>query len=239
MAYKLIPSKLKIAFRKTFKEHYGFKEYEESYEDYRRQHSARRRAIEEDIPKTDLAQKHIINLQVLLNRIELLNRMPENAVCAEIGVDKGSFSEQILKITHPQKLHLIDAWGDPQRYHDKLRIEIMHKFEPEIYKGIVEVNVGYSTDVLQSFPDFYFDWIYLDTNHTYKTTAEELKILERKVKKNGIIAGHDYIIGNWVSDCRYGVIEAVHEFCVDKGWELLYLTINKDEMPSFAIRAIS
>ena len=58
------------------------------------------------------------------------------------------------------------------------------------------------------------------------------------MKKGGIIAGHDYVHGNWISAFRYGVVEAVHEFCVQFGWEIIYLTIEPTENQSFAIRKI-
>jgi hypothetical protein len=37
---------------------------------------------------------------------------------------------------------------------------------------------------------------------------------------------------------RYGVIEAVHEFCVREGWEILYLTMDGRTASSFALRKI-
>lgn len=239
MIKKFIPSRIKIAFRNAVKKKYGFKEYEESYNDFHTDYFGKRKALERDIPKIDLEQKHINNLQVLLDRYHLLMQLPKNAVCAEIGVNEGDFSKQIIQVSEPAKLHLVDAWADAARYHDGLKLAVNDKFREEISIGKVEVNVGYSTDVLKTFPDNYFDWVYLDTDHTYKTTSAELNILKDKVKVNGIIAGHDYIIGNWVGDGRYGVIEAVHELCVNNQWELLFITINKDEMPSFAIRRIN
>jgi len=190
------------------------------------------------IPKYDLQPKHIQNLKVLLNRESLLNFLPKNAICAEIGVNEGDFSKMILQQSSPLKLHLIDAWGNPARYHDGLKELVRDKFKKEIAQKVVELNIGYSTATLKEFPDHYFDWVYLDTDHTYKVTADELAILKDKVKPNGIIAGHDYIIGNWAGDCRYGVIEAVHELCVKDNWELIYITANFSEMPSFAIRKI-
>jgi hypothetical protein len=166
-------------------------------------------------------------------------KFPLNAVCAEIGVDKGDFSEQILKITAPSKLHLIDAWGDSLRYHDGLKIAVQERFKTEIQNDQVNINIGYSTDVLNTFPDQYFDWVYLDTDHTYSTTAAELRILKTKMKRNGIISGHDYISGNWITGFRYGVIEAVNEMCVKEGWELIFLTSETNQCRSFAIRKIS
>lgn len=193
---------------------------------------------EKRMPKYDLRQKHIKHLKVLLDRKSLLDFLPKNAICAEIGVERGDFSEMILKQTTPRKLHLIDAWGDPLRYHNGLKNIVMDKFKDEIRSKKVEIDVGYSTNVLKKFPDQYFSWVYLDTSHTYKVTADELAILKYKVKPGGIIAGHDFIIGNWAGDCRYGVIEAVHELCVKDDWELIYVTANFDESPSFAIKKI-
>lgn len=37
---------------------------------------------------------------------------------------------------------------------------------------------------------------------------------------------------------RYGVIEAVYEFCAKYDWELLYITAENEGNPSFAIRRI-
>jgi methyltransferase family protein len=146
----------------------------------------------------------------LVDREQLLESLPSN-VCAEIGVDKGEFSELILKITPPSKLHLIDARGDAARYHDGLKLSLTENFAAQIAQKRVEINVGLSPDVLSSFPDRYFDWVYLDTVHSYPVTAAERALLKNKVKKDGIIAGHDYSMGNWVVGLRHRVIEAVHE----------------------------
>lgn len=239
MISKLVPRYLKDKLFAFANKRYYYTFYNELSKKWSKEFAEQRIEMEKKIPKYDLQDKHISNIQVLLNRDELLKKMPVNAICAEIGVNEGEFSESILKMTSPQKLHLIDAWGDPERYHDGLKLLVKEKFSKEINDKLVEINVGYSTDVLKKMPDKYFDWVYLDTDHTYPVTAAELKILKDKVKPNGIIAGHDYIIGNWAGDCRYGVIEAVHELCVTEDWELIYVTINKNEMPSFAIRKLN
>jgi hypothetical protein len=197
-----------------------------------------RSAIEQAIPKLELQEQHIGNLKVLTTREQLLARMLKGGVCAEIGVNRGDFSKTILDVTKPSKLHLIDMWSDPGRYHGGLRGEVERKFASEIASGIVQVNVGMSTEVLPKMPDAYFDWVYLDTDHTYSTTAAELSILKSKMKRGGVIAGHDYVTGNFISAFRYGVIEAVHELCVKDNWELVYLTIETAESRSFAIRKI-
>jgi hypothetical protein len=190
------------------------------------------------IPKIDLKTQNIRNLKSLVNRDELLKNMPVNAVVAEIGVDEGEFSRRILKITDPQKLHLIDSWAENTRYHIGLKSLVEDKFKKELSEGKVALDVGLSTSILKQYPDHYFDWVYLDTDHSYETTRKELAILKQKVKPDGIIAGHDYSIGNWISGQRYGVVEAVNEFCVMEKWEILFLTVETDQYRSFAIKQL-
>ncbi|MDJ0634304.1 MAG: hypothetical protein QNJ34_14035 [Xenococcaceae cyanobacterium MO_188.B29] len=45
---------------------------------------------------------------ITIQRQFLLERLPKNSVGAEIGVHLGDFSEKILEIVKPNKLHLID-----------------------------------------------------------------------------------------------------------------------------------
>jgi hypothetical protein len=132
---------------------------------------------------------------------------------------------------------LIDAWTD-EGYKGRLGI-VKKRFEKEIKLGQIVINQGLSSTELERFDDGYFDWVYIDTNHTYITTAKELEISQRKVKRGGIIAGHDYTIGIWSgSASRFGVIEAVHEFCTKYKWEMIYLTHEKNRCLSFALKQI-
>lgn len=192
---------------------------------------------ENRMPKIPLKQENIKNLKALANRFDLLDLMPKNGIVAELGVDKGGFSSEILKRTQPERLHLIDVWNT-KRYHQGLKNEVQIKFEKEINEQKIILNLGLSTAVVSQFPDNYFDWIYIDTEHSYQVTKEELETYASKMKEGGIIAGHDYINGIWTTMTRYGVIEAVCEFCVKNKWEMIHLTLDFTEPPSFAIRKI-
>lgn len=190
---------------------------------------------EAEIPYILLEEQHIANLRVVLNRNALLQALPSNAVVAEIGVASGDFSKRILRYAKPSRLHLIDAWDD-DRYHSGLELVVTNKMNGEIESGRVSIHRGYSTTILTTFPDHYFDWVYLDTDHTYETTRDELNLLSQKVKPGGIIAGHDYITGDWKMRNRYGVVEAVNEFCVENNWELVFTTYETHRHLSFGIR---
>ncbi|EPR67711.1 class I SAM-dependent methyltransferase [Cyclobacterium qasimii] len=193
--------------------------------------------IDATIPKLNLEEKHIVNLKVLINREKLLEKLPKNGVIAEIGVNKGEFSQEILRLSKPQKFHLVDAW-DSVRYHDGLRNHVESLFKSEIKAEIIEIHQGYSIEKASNFKNGYFDWIYIDTDHSYQVTKSELQAYKDKIKPDGIISGHDYSQGNWGKILRYGVMEAVHEFCIQEDWELIYFTIEMSNNPSFAIRKI-
>lgn len=189
------------------------------------------------IPLFMIREETIQNTKLLLDRKQLLEHLPKYAVVAELGVDEGVFSKLILNICNPEKFHLIDYWGT-EMYNQSKRKLVEEKFKGEIESGTVEINLGLSTDVGLKFKDNYFDWIYIDTDHSYQNTINELEIWKSKIKEGGVIAGHDFIVGYWDGLIRYGVIEAVYEFCSKYNWEILYLTMEIGFHPSFAIRRL-
>lgn len=193
--------------------------------------------VDAQIPKFDLQEKHLTNVKLLPNRNALLEHLPKHGKVAELGVNKGEFSREIMLVNAPSELHLVDAWGS-DRYHGGLRRGVESVFAEEIADGRVQIHQGYSTDMAAKFAEGFFDWIYIDTDHSYSVTRDELQAYKQKIKPGGLIAGHDYIQGNWGKILRYGVMEAVHEFCVQEDWELVFLTTEMSNSPSFAIRKI-
>ncbi|MDH5608014.1 MAG: class I SAM-dependent methyltransferase [Cyclobacteriaceae bacterium] len=194
--------------------------------------------IDAAYPSIKLDHKHLKNLTGLPGRMDLLQLLPHDGVVAEIGVAQGEFSDAIIEICHPSKLHLVDVWHS-ERYHISNQEKITSRHKTAVQNGQLEFNIGLSTEVVHSFQDHYFDWIYLDTDHSYALTKQELKLYQHKIKPGGMICGHDYISGNWKGLKRYGVIEAVHEFCIEQDWEIIYLTFETSLPPSFAIRKMA
>jgi hypothetical protein len=193
--------------------------------------------IDRAIPRVALQQQNIERCQLLLDRRALLERLPAGGVCAEIGVDQGDFTAEIFAISQPSRLHLIDMWGT-RRYSQRKFERVTSRFDTRIADGSVVVHRQSSLDAAAEFDDNVFDWVYVDTTHAYELTAAELRAYAPKVKPGGFIAGHDYAMGNWSKVLRYGVIEAVHEFCVECEWELVFLTAESIENQSFALRRI-
>lgn len=183
-----------------------------------------------------LKKVHTQNCTVLPSRFHLLEALPKGGVVAEVGVAFGDFTKQILMRNKPKKLHLVDMW-EGERYQAGLP-RVLDRFAAEIASGMINVHRGYSTERLADFSDGYFDWIYIDTDHTYATTRDELLLAARKVKPTGHIAGHDFTSGNPVRAVPYGVIGACNEHCVNNGWEYAFLTLEPSGHFSFALRKL-
>ncbi|MCA0235054.1 MAG: class I SAM-dependent methyltransferase [Bacteroidetes bacterium] len=189
------------------------------------------------IPYVEISEAHVRHLQTIPNREALLDYLPHEVVVAELGVFRGDFSRSILQRTHPSMLHLIDSWEGARSR--KNLDEVRLKFQSELASGIVRIHQENSVAALSQFPDHYFDWVYIDTDHSYQTTKAELYACARVVKPDGWIAGHDYVTGNWDGGVRYGVVEAVNEFCVQQNWAIRYLTAETHRHLSFAIQRLS
>ena len=194
-------------------------------------------SIKDFVHPVRLQQKNIKNLKVVLNRESLLKLLPKKSIIAEVGVDKGDFSAKIISFTKPKKIYLIDIW-DSERYNLNKMNYVKKRFQKEIDAGRVYIIRGTSEKELKKFENNFFDWVYIDTSHTYFQTLKELELCRLKVKDGGIIAGHDYCQGNINKALAYGVVQAVTHFCIKFDWEFIYLTHETDRTLSFAIKKI-
>lgn len=187
----------------------------------------------ESVPET-LPDEHIRNVVIHPSREEMLTTLPTEGKVAELGVDEGDFSEQILSITEPESLFLVDVW-ETERYGEEKMRKVNKKFDDFAEVSIVRER---SEIALSEFEDDFFDLVYIDTTHSYEQTLEELYVSQRKVKKDGVIAGHDYCVGNVSKGAAYGVISAVHEFCVQENYRICHLSLETHGYRSFALEKI-
>lgn len=169
--------------------------------------------------KVFLRDEHLEGCQVLSSREKLLEKMPENAVCAEVGVAEGYFSDKILRICKPAKLYMIEY---EKRFCENLR----KRFASEIETEKVEILEGDSVEMLKKLKDGSLDYVYLDATHDYAHPAKELRVCDTKVKCGGYIMGHDYTRFSMLEARQYGVIEAVNEFIVLNDYEMKYITLD-------------
>jgi hypothetical protein len=165
------------------------------------------------------------------DRVELVKSLCcAGDVGAEIGVLNGDFSG-VLAATKPKKLFLIDAW---QRQEGEYEKDIANAwvgdamYESVVHRFVKDYNVipmrAWSLEAAGCFPDAFFDWIYLDADHTREAFRSDLGAWWGKIKKGGLLLGHDY--------CNEPHIQ-VKEVLAD--YKLDYLTLESS-YPSWGIR---
>jgi predicted O-methyltransferase YrrM len=150
------------------------------------------------------------------DRLALLERLPKGGVVAEVGTLHGEFAREILRITEPQELHLIDHEAHP---------DVVTLTEESSLRDRVRFHHRDSAEALQAFPDRYFDWIYIDAQHAYDGVKRDIDVARCKVKDGGLLVFNDYIVWSYVEMEPYGVVAAVNELCTEDKWEMIYLAL--------------
>lgn len=163
---------------------------------------------------------------------------------AEVGVWLGEFAH-ILLGTLPAELLLIDPWagvvqsgnadGNNVRQANLDAVYPQLKAHFEAISDKAKVIRGYSHEVLEKYPDNYFDAIYIDGDHSFEGCSKDLAVAYRKVKPGGWIMGHDYDMNELKAKNVYcfGVNQAVDTFCVTKNQKVVALGL--DGCVSYAI----
>ena len=155
---------------------------------------------------------------------------------AEIGVYRGEYSETLLKAIPGLKLSGIDLWGLYPGYRDYRRHDIIDAeqearektrgFDCQLYKG-------WSHEIVKQFADESLDFVYIDGNHAYEYTVQDIALWSKKVRKGGVIYGHDF--EDWSKNWRrfdMGVINAVTGWC--KSYQIHpWFVITKDKHPGW------
>ena len=172
---------------------------------------------------------HVRNCKMFASRHQMLAALPKNAIVGEVGTHMGAFAKAIIAANTPQKLHLLDWDFSAFEY---------PAFQEAIDSGAVEIHGGDSANALSSFPSDYFDWLYIDADHTYEGVSRDIKAAVRTVKPEGLLVFNDYTYWSQTESEAYGVAAAVHELCIFDGWEMLAFALSPRGYHDVAIRRI-
>ena len=119
---------------------------------------------------------------------------------AEVGVQEGRYANEICTNNPGVKLHCVDAWEKYDGYFDFANPESYPKFLARAHELLDKHDCKfiqkYSMDAVKDFPDRSLDFVYIDANHEIRHVIEDIDEWGKKVKKGGILAGHDYFISD-------------------------------------------
>src|SRR6185503_9223391 len=142
-----------------------------------------------------------------------------NKNAAEVGVAEGYFSFHLLD-NWPGTLYLIDPWkvlNEPgysvhgEHDQDDRYQRILDK--AATYGERAQVRRMTSAKAAPVFDNDFFDFVYIDANHMYESVMSDLKLWWIKVRRGGLLAGHDYLQGVF-DGVDYGVKKAVDLFAI-------------------------
>lgn len=132
-------------------------------------------------------------------------------VGVEVGTNNGQHAMYILTYLNC-KLYAIDLWEDYEETNflnakpEKIKANLTQEdVENRLKNYDAEVIKGDSVEVAKTFQDRCFDFVYIDANHTYENVRQDILAWKPKVKKGGVLCGHDY-----TPECE-GVMKAVDE----------------------------
>lgn len=151
----------------------------------------------------------------------------------EIGVYKGQFSE-CLKTSIPDlDLIGVDAWKVYKGYKDygvtDLETEAYNCARVRAEKHGFRLMQAWSVDAAREFADESLDFVFIDGNHDFQHVVEDLAAWAPKVKKGGIVAGHDFFENK---HGRYGVQDAVPAWCRTNSIPYFFV-VKHDHCPSW------
>jgi len=167
----------------------------------------------------------------------LLNARGLTGQGAEIGVSRGTFSEQILQVWQGRKLFSVDPWKEFSQDEYRDITNVQQKSQEAYYTETKARLAGFgersciwrmtSAEAANKFENRQLDFVYIDAQHHYEAVKEDISLWFPKLRQGGVLSGHDYVDGRF-EEGEFGVKSAVDEFVAFKK---LKLHVTSD--PSF------
>ena len=158
-----------------------------------------------------------------LTRRRLVEHYGESGLIkgAEIGVDRGRFSEYMFGAIPNLELLCVDPWywklRGQSRYESTLKRMEQHN------ATVVRMP---SFEAVMDVPDHSLDFVYIDGAHRFDMVNTDLIWWSMKVRYGGMISGHDYYRFR-----HAGVVPAVDAYTQQHGIAKWFLT--DERTPSF------
>jgi hypothetical protein len=139
--------------------------------------------------------KHRTQFGELLRHYDMLGH------AAEVGVAEGRFSEEIMSwgVT---RLYLIDLWahvpghtaelgGWDDAKHNAMMQECIDRLKGQ--EDRYTILRGWTHEMASRIPDESLGFAYIDATHYYDFVMQDMDAYWPKLRKGGIMAGHDYL----------------------------------------------
>lgn len=177
----------------------------------------------DETPAPIIDQNLLNDCRLISNRDEMLKYLKKGSIAAEVGTLYGDFSRKILDECQPVKLHLLDI------DFTNLREDVRNNPNTQLHQGM-------SFEILETFPDNYFDWVYIDGDHTYEGVKKDIQAAINKIKPGGLIIFNDFARILRTNLGTFGVHQAVCEFSKEYQWPFVYFCLQGQALYDVALR---
>lgn len=128
----------------------------------------------------------------------------------EIGSYMGESTSMFASTGLFDEIHVIDPHEGYEEFNDLFGwtwedVKKEWEINTRHYRDIIHLWNEYSYDIAPRVSDNYFDFIYIDGDHSYEGIKRDLELYLPKIKQGGVVAGHDYH-NQWP-----GVMKAVNQ----------------------------
>lgn len=125
-----------------------------------------------------------------MTKFLLKNYKNKNLMGAEIGVEYGLNAKTMLRYLSIEKLYLIDPYFNQENNSGDKQYKEARKYLSK-YDDKIKFIRKTSEKGADEVPDN-LDFVYIDGSHNYKDVKKDIELYYIKVKKGGIIGGHDF-----------------------------------------------
>ncbi len=152
----------------------------------------------------------------------ILIKMNAQRIC-EVGVRNGEHLANLM-VPNIQQAVAVDMWKETgvRSQNDECCSVAEFEAQYESVKALdsrIIIDRCSSLEAASHYPDGFFDFVYIDADHTESAVNDDLKAWWPKVRLGGILAGHDFV--NVAPICKdgtalkFGVVDAVNNFVSD------------------------
>lgn len=139
---------------------------------------------------------------------------------AEIGVQDGKNAKQMFNRIPGLHLICIDPWHGFSQTTTETKAERHYKKCLKVLDGCdTEYKIMTSMEAVKDIPDGSLDFVYIDGLHFFDYVMNDIIAWVPKVRKGGIVAGHDYF-----DFYQFGVVEAVRAYTMAHNVRDWYIT---------------
>lgn len=181
-----------------------------------------RHALVRPVASPHVPPELLADCRVCASRTDLLAHLPKCGIVGEVGTYRGEFARTILDAATPQALHLLDLdFGDTSGDIKRNPVVTLHK--------------GDAAETLRSFPDEFFDWLYIDADHSLAGVRRDSAAAAPKVKPGGFLVFNDFAhIDPHLG--AYGVHRAVCEFATEHRWPFKWWSFDAHALYDVALQ---